>query len=160
MVHETPELYERIVKPYIAGFPKPRTQWSVQSFLSSFGLTSEPHVPPCRIDDIFAGRSEQSKILFSCPEFIILPDMKWDLVTLSSLYLLAIARDQPHDSQNKMSDEGKFRRVHSMRDLRRGDVGWLKSIRFQAGRIVKERWGLDEKRVRCYIHYQPSYCQS
>jgi len=44
-----------------------------------------------------------------------------------------------------------------MRDLRMEDVRWLKSIRLEAGRIVKERWGLDEKRVRCYIHYQPSY---
>jgi m7GpppX diphosphatase len=112
-----------------------------------------------RVEDIFSGHSEQSKILFSSPEFIILPDMKWDLVTLSSLYLLAIARDQPLPP-NGVRDEGKFRRVHSMRDLRRDDVRWLKSIRLEAGRIVKEHWGLDEKRVRCYVHYQPSYCQS
>ena len=29
MVTETPELYERVVKPYIAGFPAARTKWSV-----------------------------------------------------------------------------------------------------------------------------------
>jgi ribosomal protein L37E len=29
MVQETPEVYDRIVKPYIAGFPKSRTQWLV-----------------------------------------------------------------------------------------------------------------------------------
>lgn len=152
MVHETPELYERIVKPYIASFPTDRTQWLVSS---SSWLAKYEQRTLHRVDNIFSGHSEQSKILFSSSQFIILPDMKWDLATLSSLYLLAIARDQP-----LAGDEGKFRRVHSMRDLRRGDVWWLKSIRKEAGRIVKERWGLDENRVRCYIHYQPSYCQS
>lgn len=29
IVHETPELYERIVKPYITAFPPSRTQWHV-----------------------------------------------------------------------------------------------------------------------------------
>lgn len=29
MVRETPELYRRIVQPYIASFPKSRTQWCV-----------------------------------------------------------------------------------------------------------------------------------
>lgn len=27
MVRETPELYERVVKPYIMGFPASRTLW-------------------------------------------------------------------------------------------------------------------------------------
>ena len=27
IVHETPELYEKIVKPYISAFPASRTQW-------------------------------------------------------------------------------------------------------------------------------------
>ena len=31
MVHETPALYERVVRPYITAFPPSRTQWYVES---------------------------------------------------------------------------------------------------------------------------------
>ena len=37
MVRETPELYERIVKPYIMTFPAARTQWCVFLCLSVHG---------------------------------------------------------------------------------------------------------------------------
>jgi len=130
MVHETPVLYLRIVVPYIDNLPKSRTQW---------------------VDNILSGLSEQSQILHNCQEFVILPDMKWDLITVSSLYLVAIARDQ--------SQEGGTgpRRIRCMRDLRRGDLPLLNKIRRKAGKIVKARWGLGEGGVRCYIHYHPSY---
>ncbi|KAH7929273.1 scavenger mRNA decapping enzyme [Leucogyrophana mollusca] len=72
LVHETPQLYARIVKPYIDSFPASRTQW---------------------VSDILSGASEASKILFSSPAFALLPDMKWDLTTVPALYLVALARD-------------------------------------------------------------------
>src|SRR6266567_3311107 len=67
-----------------------------------------------RVENILTGVSESSKILYSCPEFLILPDMKWDLKTISSLYLVAITQD---------------RTIRSLRDLRKHHVGLLKSIR-------------------------------
>ncbi|RDB14766.1 m7GpppX diphosphatase [Hypsizygus marmoreus] len=123
MVRETPELYERIVKPYISAFPSARTQW---------------------VENILLGHSEQSKVLFSSPEFLILPDMKWDLTTTSSLYLVALVQD---------------RSVRSIRDLRRTHIPLLSAIRREAERIVKEKWGLGKGTLRMYIHYQPSYYQ-
>lgn len=71
--------------------------------------------------------------------------MKWDLITVSSLYLVAISL-----SPN----------IRSLRDLERKHVGMLKKIRKEARRVVKEGWGLEASEVKCYIHYQPSYCQS
>ncbi|KAF8810783.1 scavenger mRNA decapping enzyme [Phlegmacium glaucopus] len=121
IVHETPELYEKIVKPYIAAFPASRTQW---------------------VENILTGLSEQSKILHSSPSFMILPDMKWDLKTISSLYLVSIVQD---------------RTIRSMRDLRKRHVGLLKDIRREAVRIVSEKWGLGKGSLRMYVHYQPSY---
>ncbi|TFK44174.1 scavenger mRNA decapping enzyme [Crucibulum laeve] len=121
MVRETPELYEQIVKPYILAFPASRTQW---------------------VENILTGISEQSKILFSSPAFLLLPDMKWDLKTVSSLYLLAIVQD---------------RAIRSLRDLRHAHLPLLKDIRLEAGRIAKERWGMGNEYLRMYIHYQPSY---
>ena len=76
---------------------------------------------------------------------MILPDMKWDLKTVSSLYLLSIVQD---------------RTLRSMRDLRKCHIGLLKDIRREATRIVTEKWGLGNGSLRIYVHYQPSYCKS
>ncbi|KAJ3790355.1 scavenger mRNA decapping enzyme [Lentinula aff. detonsa] len=122
LVQETPELYRRIVEPYIASFPPERTRW---------------------VTEILAGRAEQGKVLYSSSAYIILPDMKWDLHTISSLYLVAIARDHT---------------LRSLRDLR-GDehLDLLKSIRQEAYRIVGDKWGIGRGGLRMWIHYQPSY---
>lgn len=126
MVHETLALYARVVKPYIDAFPASRTQW---------------------VEDILSGASEAEKVLFRSPAtdphgFLILPDMKWDLSTVSALYLVALALGHS---------------VRSLRDLRRVHVPMLKSIRSKAYSIVKERWALEPSELRCFVHYQPSY---
>ncbi|KAG6329080.1 hypothetical protein ID866_10008 [Astraeus odoratus] len=74
MVHETPELYENVVKPYIEAFPASRTQW---------------------VRNVLDGSSEADTVLHSTDSFLILPDMKWDASTspLTALYLLAFVRD-------------------------------------------------------------------
>ncbi|KAI0718344.1 scavenger mRNA decapping enzyme [Cerioporus squamosus] len=125
IVHETPALYERIVKPYITAFPPSRTQW---------------------VENILNGTSEAEKILFRDPSsesgYVILPDMKWDLTTISSLYLVAIAFN---------------RSIRSLRDLTKAHLGMLTSIRRDAAKVVHERWGLAPGSLRMFIHYQPSY---
>ncbi|KAI8986786.1 scavenger mRNA decapping enzyme [Trametes punicea] len=125
VVHETPDLFERIVRPYISAFPPSRTQW---------------------VENILNGVSEAEKVLFRDPSpdlgYLILPDMKWDLTTVSSLYLIAIAFN---------------RGIRSLRDLNKTHLGMLKSIRREAARVVMERWGLGYGSLRMFIHYQPSY---
>ncbi len=98
-----------------------------------------------RVENILTGVSEQNKVLYSCPDYLILPDMKWDLKTVSSLYLVALVQN---------------RSIRSLRDLNCSHLDLLKSIRREASRIVKERWGLGIGSLRMYIHYQPSYCVS
>ncbi|KAF5377947.1 hypothetical protein D9615_006755 [Tricholomella constricta] len=121
MVRETPELYESTVKPYITAFPAARTQW---------------------VENILLGLSEQNKVLYSSPDFMILPDMKWDLKTISSLYLVALVQD---------------RSIRTLRDLRRRHVSLLKAIRREGERVVQEKWALGKGSLRMYVHYQPSY---
>ncbi|KAJ7115898.1 mRNA decapping enzyme [Mycena epipterygia] len=121
LVRETPEIYSRIVQPYISEFPPERTRW---------------------VAEILDGHKEQSKVLFSSPDFIILPDMKWDLHTISSLYLIAIVRDK---------------NLHCLRDLRAKHISLLKSIRHKAFTVAQDRWGIEHGGLRLYIHYQPSY---
>lgn len=74
--------------------------------------------------------------------YVLLPDMKWDLTTISSLYLVAIA-----SSPN----------IRSLRDLRKSHLGMLRSIRREARRVVKDKWELGYGTLRMYVHYQPSY---
>ena len=100
-----------------------------------------------RVYNILSGESEADKILYKDPSeeygYVILPDMKWDLTTLSSLYLVAIV----------FSKE-----IRCLRDLRRKHLGMLRGIRREATKIIQEKWGLPEGSTRFFIHYQPSYC--
>lgn len=127
MVRETPEIYERVVEPYIASFPPSRTKW---------------------VDEIISGKTESDKVLHRDDSgpigYLIIPDMKWDLETVSSLYLMALATTGG---------------VKSLRDLRKSHIPSLKSIIKEGNRVVQEKWGLREGSLRFYIHYQPSYCE-
>jgi m7GpppX diphosphatase len=69
--------------------------------------------------------------------------MKWDLRTLASLYLVALARDPA---------------LASMCDLRGQHLPLLRAVRAQAARVASERWGVPPGALRCYVHYPPSYC--
>ncbi|KAA1473037.1 scavenger mRNA decapping enzyme [Dentipellis sp. KUC8613] len=126
IIHETSKMYADIVKPYIDAFPPARTKW---------------------VEDILTGRHEAEKVLYRSATanelgFLILPDMKWDLTTIASLYLVAITL---------------VRDIKSMRDLNQGHIGMLKDIRRQAHAVVKQHYGLEPSEIRCYVHYQPSY---
>ncbi|THU97752.1 HIT-like protein [Dendrothele bispora CBS 962.96] len=153
LVSETPELYKRITEPYISNFPPSRTQW---------------------VTEILSGRAEQEKILFSSPEFVILPDMKWDLHTVGSLYLVAIVRDPSLRSLRDLrgdletgTSETKKRKLdtdssagetsQSAQSRSSDHISLLKSIRHQAYRITREKWGIGSGGLRMWIHYQPSY---
>ena len=147
IVHETPELYDRIVKPYIAAFPPSRTKWYAMIASHASPIHATNCLSTCRVENILNGTSEAEKVLFrdASPEsgYLILPDMKWDLATLSSLYLVAIAFN---------------REIRSLRDLTKAHIPMLTSIRREGARVVQERWGLGAGSLRMFIHYQPSYC--
>ncbi|KAH7908230.1 HIT-like domain-containing protein [Hygrophoropsis aurantiaca] len=168
MVRETPSLYTQVVRPYIETLPEAHSQW---------------------ISDIISGKSEAEAVLYPSAEFpafpsssslppygssttppatspnsvtpfILLPDLKWDRRTPSTLYLLVIACDPA---------------LRSLRDLRGEHVGMLVQMRTVVRWVVAMRWGLgrrkgagergvDEDRwqggssaLKMYIHYQPSY---
>ena len=97
-----------------------------------------------RVLEILEGRAEQEKVLYNCPDFILVPDMKWDLRTLSALYLVAIARSPA---------------IRSLRDLRRTHLDMLRLIRTEARQAVVKGWGLPPDALRMFVHYQPSYCE-
>lgn len=132
MVYETPEMYAEKVVPWIESFPPSRIQW---------------------VYNILEHKKEADSILFEDPDpttgFIIVPDLKWDQKTMSSLYVQAIVHN---------------RKIRSLRDLTREHIRLLESIKKEASRVVFEKYGLTGKNegeaegnVRCFLHYHPSY---
>lgn len=120
LVRETPDIYAKIVRPYIESFPPERTSW---------------------VDNILSHKSEAEKILYTDDDFVILPDFKWDLKDVTTLYLQAITR---------------HKRLRSLRDIRFADLGMLRQIRRQAYAAVQQ-FGIRQGGLRLYVHYQPSY---
>lgn len=147
MVSETPDIYQQVTQKYIAAFPPSRIQWS-----ALMNIRSQPHLlisSRQRVYNLLSHVTESENILFEDPSpalgYVLLPDAKWDRKTLGSLYLLAIA----HSSS-----------IKSLRDLRKSHIPMLKSIKEEATRVALTKWGIERGRLRFYIHYQPSYCES
>jgi m7GpppX diphosphatase len=70
--------------------------------------------------------------------------MKWDLTTVSSLYLMALARSPE---------------LRSLRDLRGSHLGLLCAIRDESRKVARQKWAMEEGGLRMFVHYQPSYCE-
>ncbi|KAI8892272.1 HIT-like domain-containing protein [Globomyces pollinis-pini] len=124
---ETPELYTTVVKPYIESIPKNRTSW---------------------IANLFNGVSEQESILYKESDplsgFLILPDSKWDKVSVNQLYLLVITENVD---------------IKSLRDLNDTHILLLQQIQAKTLAVLKEKYGIGWEDVRLFVHYQPSYYQ-
>ncbi|KAG0172785.1 hypothetical protein DFQ28_002945 [Apophysomyces sp. BC1034] len=97
------------------------------------------------VQNILNGTSEADRVLFrdEDPEngFVILPDMKWD-GSVESLYWVAIAMTNS---------------IYSIRSLGKQHLGLLKNIRAGAYQLAKEKFGLQERQLRLFVHYPPSY---
>lgn len=73
MVKETPEVYERIVQPYIESQRGTQVQW---------------------VRNILYHGAEAERVLFKNEDYIVLPDMKWDGTSIDSLYCCCIVYDE------------------------------------------------------------------
>ncbi|KAJ1912163.1 hypothetical protein IWQ60_009783 [Tieghemiomyces parasiticus] len=131
MISETPELYRSCVLPFIRSLPTSRLQW---------------------VYNILDGRSEQDRLLFRAPTttadgpgFVILPDSKWDGVTMNSLYLLALV--EPRD-------------IGSLRDLTADHLPLLRRLRAAFVEVLAKYYPeVAPHELRVFVHYQPSYCK-
>ncbi|PWN93180.1 scavenger mRNA decapping enzyme [Acaromyces ingoldii] len=128
MITETPEVYEQVVRPWIESQPVGRIQW---------------------VYNILDKKKEADTILYEDADakngFIVVPDLKWDQKTLTSLYLIAIVHD---------------RSLRSLRSLTKAHVPLLRAIQQAARKVAGEKYGLptaDKGKLRCFFHYQPTY---
>ncbi|MBW0479769.1 hypothetical protein O181_019484 [Austropuccinia psidii MF-1] len=125
IIRETPELYKSVVLPYIQSTPSTRLSW---------------------LHNILNHQTESERIIYEDPSptngFMIIPDLKWDQTTHSSLYLLCIVRDGS---------------IRSLRDLRSKHLPILHAIRSKATQAIEEKYNVPTKELRLFVHYQPSY---
>ncbi|CCK70947.1 5'-(N(7)-methyl 5'-triphosphoguanosine)-(mRNA) diphosphatase KNAG_0F02850 [Huiozyma naganishii CBS 8797] len=131
MVKETPEIYEKVVKPYIDEMSNPeRLKW-VYNIL--YEGAEENQV-------VYKDYSEEK------PKdgFVILPDMKWDGINVDSMYLVAIAyRDD----------------IKSLRDLKPTHIEWLTALNTKIKSVIPAcyNYAVSPDELRIFVHYQPSY---
>ncbi|CCF55939.1 hypothetical protein KAFR_0A05030 [Kazachstania africana CBS 2517] len=131
VVRENPDMYKRIVKPYIEEMSNPnRLKW-VYNILYEGGEAEQV---------VYKDYNENEKD----EGFVILPDMKWDGVNMDSLYLVLIAyRDD----------------IRSIRDLKPKDRQWLMRLNTKIRSVIPAcyNYGISPDELRIFIHYQPSY---
>lgn len=97
--------------------------------------------------NILDGLKEQEDVIYkeSSPTsgFLLLPDLNWDRKTLPSLHLLGIV---------------ERRDIWSVRDLKKGQVEWLKHMREKMlDATVRLYPQLERDQLKLYVHYQPTY---
>jgi len=137
LIHETPELYQRIVQPYI------------QSIVDGGSLNW--------IINVVQVKKEQERILVNHDEFIVNIDTKWrthppPLTTtreewyghksVEDLYCLGIVKEKG---------------IASLRDLRAEHLPMLKSMLQQGLDAIEKIYGVESDQIRCFVHYQPQF---
>lgn len=129
-VTETPAIYAAHVRPYMARQrDEGRLAW---------------------VWNIIAGTSEAESVIYRTAVgadvargFLLLPDLNWDRKTQTALHLLALV---------------ERRDIWSLRDLRKGHVGWLREMRAEILQAATRVYpGVEEDQLKCYVHYQPTY---
>jgi len=137
LIHETPELYQRVVQPYI------------QSIVDGGSLNW--------IINVVQVKKEQERILVNHDEFIVNIDTKWrthppPLTTtreewyghksVEDLYCLGIVKEKG---------------IASLRDLRAEHLPMLKSMQQQGLDAIEKIYGVESDQIRCFVHYQPQF---
>ncbi|CCH41905.1 hypothetical protein BN7_1444 [Wickerhamomyces ciferrii] len=127
LIEETPEVYNNYVVPYIKTMTGDRLKW---------------------VGNILHEGAEAEKIVYNDLDkekgFVLLPDMKWDGLSLDALYLVAIVYRED---------------IKSLRDLNPSHKEWLQDLNLKIRKVVASSYNgqVLPDELRLFIHYQPSY---
>ena len=93
--------------------------------------------------DIFNGHSEQESIMYDDENFLIVTDSKhfFDGKNQKKVHLLVLCKDL---------------NLRTMRDLRGKHVNMLMDIYKTSVGLMKKKFDISSKNVRCYFHYIPT----
>ena len=137
LIHETPEMYSTIAKPYI------------KSIVDSGSLSW--------IANVIEVKKEKERLLVNHEDFIINIDTKWrshppPLTTqrkewhnhpsIGDLYCLGIVKGYD---------------ITCLRDLRKEHVPLLKEMEKEGLDAIKTIYGVDKDQIRVFVHYQPQF---
>jgi m7GpppX diphosphatase len=137
MIDETPELYEKVTKPYI------------QSIVESGSLSW--------IENVVTGKKERERLLLDKDDYVLNVDTKWrshpdantvprsewyDHESVNDLYCLAIVKDGS---------------IASLRDLRAQHLPMLQSILNEGPAAIEKVYGVKRNQLRVFVHYQPQF---
>eukprot|EP00088_Acartia_fossae_P071257 TRINITY_DN9748_c0_g1_i13.p1 TRINITY_DN9748_c0_g1~~TRINITY_DN9748_c0_g1_i13.p1 ORF type:complete len:705 (-),score=118.84 TRINITY_DN9748_c0_g1_i13:132-2192(-) len=96
--------------------------------------------------NILDHKKEAERIIYENPDpnhgFLMAPDFKWTGAQIEDLYVLAIVHRKG---------------IKSLRDLNSSHLPLLYNLRDQGLAAIQDKYGLASDKIRCYIHYQPSY---
>lgn len=125
MIRETPLMYETKVAPFIETQKGDRIQWVYNIIFKDKEAETFVH------NDTDPQNG-----------FVLLPDMKWDQQSMSSLYLVAIVRRTD---------------ISSMRDLDGSHVEYLEALLAKIKDATCKNYPVKDDELRIFVHYQPSY---
>jgi len=91
--------------------------------------------------DIFSGAREKDRVIYSDDKFILAINVLWDDKDLSQLSLLAFVKNVE---------------LKTIRDLTQKDVPLLKYIINTSYKIIENKYGIKESKIRSYFHYRPT----
>lgn len=98
------------------------------------------------VDNILEHKTEVERIVFEDTDktngFVLLPDLKWDGVTIENLYLLAIIHQ---------------RAIGSLRNLDASHISMLENIREKGFAAIEAKYNVKKSKIRAYLHYYPSF---
>ena len=100
-----------------------------------------PNLPtPQWVHNILNGTAEKEEILIRTPDYVVMPDPKWDR-RVENLYLLALSTDPE---------------LRSLRDLRAHHVPTLRKLCDTVYKYIFETYNIDKQYIRAYVHFYPS----
>jgi len=125
LFRESYQDYLRITMPFLHSTPPEKKQW---------------------IYNILEHKKENDKIIAEDPDpetgFILLPDSKWDCVSINSLYALAIVNR---------------RDLLSVRDLTLEHVPLLLNVKEKSASAITQKFGVPSNQLRIFVHYLPTF---
>jgi len=139
LIHETPELYQTVVQPYI------------HSIVEGNSLSW--------IQNVIQVKKEKERLIVNSDQFIVNIDTKWrthppplstprsewyNHPSVKDLYCLGIAKDV-------------CGRIASLRDLRQCHIPMLKSLQKEGLEAIRNIYGVASDQIRCFVHYQPQF---
>mmetsp|Transcript_16996 Transcript_16996/g.20757 ORF Transcript_16996/g.20757 Transcript_16996/m.20757 type:complete len:469 (-) Transcript_16996:374-1780(-) len=137
LVHETPTLYNEVVKPYI------------QNITDGGSLNW--------IFNIIEGKKEQERLLVNSDQYIINIDTKWR----SHPDTFNVPRDEwyNHKSVEDLYCLGIIKElsISTLRELTASHIPILKSMQEVGLMTIKKIYGVDPDQIRIFVHYHPQF---